>query len=404
MRAQPTSRRRGACLLRRSNRPASTVPALDARLLIQHALALDHTALAAAPERKLSESERDAIAQLAARRLSGEPVARILGVKEFWGLPLSLSAATLVPRPETETVVEVALAVIGERRNAPLRIADLGTGTGAILLALLPELPNATGIGTDIDVTAIETAQANADGARAFVARAIRANRFRQRPGFSFAQPFDLVVSNPPYIATGEIAALAREVRDHDPKLALDGGDDGLDAYRTIAAQMPSLLKTDGDGIAGNRHRPGGAGRGDIQTGRLQTDRARKRTSPAFPVRWASGAAITRIRDFEPVGRFPRHMFRRCEDHISEQIQKGTEHDPQHHPGPDRRRCHSDRDAGSPLRPAITVIPPTAIPRIVRTTTATPRNTATVIIARTGTDCLGMICSENRFPLFGIMP
>lgn len=217
-------------------------PALDARLLIQHALSLDHTALAAAPKRALAESEREAIAQLATRRLSGEPVARILGVKEFWGLPLSLSAATLVPRPETETVVELALAVIGERRDAPLRIADLGTGTGAILLALLTELPNATGIGTDLDATAIATAQANAIA----LGLSSRAQFVRTDFGSGLTQPFDLVVSNPPYIATGEIAGLAREVRDHDPRLALDGGKDGLDAYRAIAVQMPSLLKAGG--------------------------------------------------------------------------------------------------------------------------------------------------------------
>jgi release factor glutamine methyltransferase len=213
-------------------------PALDARLLIQHALSLDHTALAAGSGRALSESERNAIAQLAARRLSGEPVARIFGVKEFWGLPLSLSATTLVPRPETETVVEAALAVIGERRNEPLRIADLGTGTGAILLALLREFPNATGIGTDLDPGAIETAQANADA----LGLSARAQFVRTDFGSGLNERFDLVVSNPPYIATGEIAGLAREVRDHDPKLALDGGSDGLNAYRALAAQMRSLL------------------------------------------------------------------------------------------------------------------------------------------------------------------
>lgn len=217
-------------------------PALDARLLVGHALALDHTALASSSGRVLTAAERNAIAALAARRLGGEPVARILGVKEFWGLPFALSAATLVPRPDTETVVEAALAAIGPRKGEPLRIADLGTGTGAILLALLSELPGATGLGTDIDAQAIETARKNAD-ALGLTARA----QFR-RADFASAlgESFDLVVSNPPYIPTNEIAALAREVRDHDPRAALDGGADGLDAYRAIARQASALVRAGG--------------------------------------------------------------------------------------------------------------------------------------------------------------
>jgi release factor glutamine methyltransferase len=220
-------------------------PSLDARLLIQHALGLEHAALASAPDRTLTAGERNAIAQLAERRLGGEPVARIFGVKEFWGLALSLSCTTLVPRPETETIVEAALAAVEHRRSDPLRIADLGTGTGALLLALLHELPNATGVGTDIAAGAIETAQANAK-ALGFSARA----KFLQTNfGSGLAPRFDLVVSNPPYIATDEIAALAPEVRDHDPQLALDGGRDGLDAYRILAAQMPALLHERGAAV-----------------------------------------------------------------------------------------------------------------------------------------------------------
>jgi release factor glutamine methyltransferase len=220
-------------------------PALDARVLVQHALSLDHTALAAAPRRMLSDNERNDIVQLAARRLAGEPVARILGAKEFWGLPFSLSAATLVPRPETETVIEAALEALGKQRDETLRIADLGTGTGAILLALLHELRNATGVGTDLDATAIETAQANAQA----LGLSSRAQFVRTDFGSGLDRRFDLVVSNPPYIATGDIAELAPEVRDHDPKLALDGGRDGLDAYRAIAAQMPALLNARGAAI-----------------------------------------------------------------------------------------------------------------------------------------------------------
>ena len=218
-------------------------PALDARLIVGHALSLDHTALASSPMRVLTAADRGTIAELAARRLRGEPVARILGVKEFWGLPFALSPATLVPRPDTETVVEAALATIGDdRRRETLRIVDLGTGTGAILLALLHELPNATGLGTDIDPQALETAQMNAH------ALGLTARTEFILADFSTALNgrFDLVVSNPPYIPTRDIASLAREVRDHDPRGALDGGADGLDAYRAIARQAPVLLGDNG--------------------------------------------------------------------------------------------------------------------------------------------------------------
>jgi release factor glutamine methyltransferase len=217
--------------------------ALDARLIVGHALSLDHTALASQAARALTASEREAIAALAARRMHGEPVARILGVKEFWGLPFALSSATLVPRPDTETVVEAALAAIGPaRRHEPLRVADLGTGTGAILLALLHEWPHATGLGTDIDPQAIETARANA-----------RTLGLETRACFVLAdfsvalnETFDVVVSNPPYIPARDIDALDREVREFDPRRALDGGADGLDAYRAIALRAPGLLRDGG--------------------------------------------------------------------------------------------------------------------------------------------------------------
>jgi release factor glutamine methyltransferase len=219
-------------------------PELDARVLIGHALGLDHAALTAAGDQILRAADMTSIAAFATRRLAREPVARIIGVKEFWSLPLRVTAATLVPRPETETVVEAALATIDANgpRTRALRIADLGTGSGALLLALLSELPNARGIGTDTNVGAIAVARQNAEhlgcGRAEFVvcdlATALRG-------------PFDLIVSNPPYIAAREIAALAPEVRDHDPRQALDGGPDGLDFYGAIAAAAGNLLAPDGD-------------------------------------------------------------------------------------------------------------------------------------------------------------
>jgi release factor glutamine methyltransferase len=216
-------------------------PELDARVLIGHALGLDHAGLAAAATQQLSDLSATQIDRFAARRLSGEPVARIVGQKEFWGLPLTLTPAVLVPRPETETVVELALALIDREgpRTRPLRIADIATGSGAILLALLSELPNAHGVGTDIDTAALAVARANTE--RHGLGE--RAAYLVCDYGMGLSDPFDLVVSNPPYVASDEIGTLAREVRDHDPHHALDGGADGLAAYRSIAADAPRLLK-----------------------------------------------------------------------------------------------------------------------------------------------------------------
>src|SRR5277367_4946756 len=218
-------------------------PPLDARLLVGHALGLDLAALLAAAMRPLGADEESAVAELANRRLAREPVARIIGTKEFWSLDLRIDDSTLVPRPETETVVEAALAAIGRRdaRTSELRIADLGTGSGAILLALLSELKDAFGVGSDINPRALLVARGNARrlGLRraAFVASDLTA---------ALAGPFDLIVANPPYIASGDIATLSPEVRLFDPRLALDGGADGLDVYRAIAAAVPPLLAATG--------------------------------------------------------------------------------------------------------------------------------------------------------------
>ena len=218
-------------------------PQLDARLLVGHALGLDQAALLASGARTLNADEETAIAALANRRLAHESVARIVGTKEFWSLELRIDEATLVPRPETETVVEAALAAIdlhGSRGRAS-RIADLGTGSGAILLALLSELKTAFGVGGDLNPRALVMARDNARRLglhrAAFVACDLAA---------ALRGPFDLIVSNPPYIASGDIATLAPEVRLFDPRLALDGGTDGLNFYRAIAAAAPALLAPEG--------------------------------------------------------------------------------------------------------------------------------------------------------------
>jgi len=215
-------------------------PDLDARILVGHALGLDHAGLAAAAHRVVGAQEHERIAQLARRRLDREPVARIVGVKEFWGLPFCISPRVLVPRPETETLVEVALGAIDAdgSRHGTLRIADLGTGSGALLLALLSELSAAGGVGTDASVAALDVARRNA----ARFGLAARAAFVACDFAAALRGPFDLVVTNPPYIVSDQLASLQPEVRNHDPTLALDGGNDGLAAYRAIAADARRLL------------------------------------------------------------------------------------------------------------------------------------------------------------------
>jgi release factor glutamine methyltransferase len=213
---------------------------IDARMLIGHVLGLDLTGLITSAQRQLTTDEAARLEDFARRRLAGEPVARVIGAKEFWGLPLQLSPATLVPRPDTETVVELALELLRAdgATGRPLRIADLGTGSGAILLALLSELPTATGVGTDISEQALQTAAANA----ARVGLAPRATFIACDYASGLSGLFDLIVSNPPYIRAADIAGLAVEVREHDPHAALDGGADGLDAYRALIPQAAGLL------------------------------------------------------------------------------------------------------------------------------------------------------------------
>jgi release factor glutamine methyltransferase len=217
---------------------------LDARILVGTAMGLDLTGLITSAARPVTSDEATRLEDFTRRRLAGEPVARILGAREFWGLPLQLSAATLVPRPDTETVVELALEMLraGPDPMHRLRIADIGTGSGAILLALLSELPDAFGVGTDVSVAALRTASRNA----ARLGFASRAAFVACDYAAALSEPFDLIVSNPPYIRSADIAGLATEVRDHDPIVALDGGADGLDAYRQLIPQAARRLAQGG--------------------------------------------------------------------------------------------------------------------------------------------------------------
>ena len=214
---------------------------LDARLLVCAASGIDHIALIRSPDMPLGRAA-PRLAAYVQRRLAREPVARILGRREFWGLSLHVNAAVLDPRADTETLVASVLDAIGPRRVAPFELLDLGTGSGAILCALLSELAQAHGVGVDRSIEACLTAAGNLSA----LGLAGRASIVCGAWGESLRGRFDIVVANPPYIARGDIAELAADVRAYDPIGALDGGVDGLDAYRAIAPTVGALLSPDG--------------------------------------------------------------------------------------------------------------------------------------------------------------
>jgi release factor glutamine methyltransferase len=212
-------------------------PRRRARRLVASTLALAPADLLAHPERTVDEQTSDRVRAALARMVDREPLSRILGRREFWGLEFGLSADTLDPRPETETVVTAVLRSIPDR-GAPLRFLDLGTGTGCILLALLSEFPAATGFGVDVAAGAALTARGNA----AALGLARRAHFFVGDWAGPISGVFDVIISNPPYIAGAALADLPREVALYDPRCALDGGPDGLGCYRLLAADLPRLM------------------------------------------------------------------------------------------------------------------------------------------------------------------
>ncbi len=220
-------------------------PRLDARLLVAAALGCEPDALRLARDRAVPPDARATAEALLCRRIADrEPVARILGRREFWSLDFLLSPDTLDPRADSETLVETALALFPEKDPA-LRVLDLGTGTGCLLLALLHERPHATGVGVDRSADAARMAAVNA--ARLGLSR--RARFIAADWGQALGGRFDLILCNPPYVGEAERAALAPEVLDHDPPAALFAGVDGLDAYRTVFPQLPSLLGEGGAAI-----------------------------------------------------------------------------------------------------------------------------------------------------------
>lgn len=215
-------------------------PVLDARLLVEAGAGVSRLDIVTDPRRELTQAQVDGVLALVARRLAREPVAHITGRRHFWKQELAVSPSVLIPRPETEFVVEAALKALAFER--PARVLDLGVGSGAILLAILADRPLSQGVGVDISEDALGVARANAD-ALGLSSRItfVRGDWFDAPSG-----PYDVVVSNPPYIPRAEIETLAPEVARYEPHVALDGGVDGLDAYRIIAPLLPSLLKPGG--------------------------------------------------------------------------------------------------------------------------------------------------------------
>jgi release factor glutamine methyltransferase len=214
---------------------------LDARVLLAHALGVEPSTVIACANETVSARAFDLVESLVSRRLAGEPAARIVGRKEFWSRNFVLGPDALVPRPETETVVEAALAAFPDR-NAELRVLDLGTGSGALLAAILLERPYVRGIGIDRNARALAVARTN------FAAFGLspRASVICADWAAPLGAKFDLVVANPPYVPTHELARLPLEVRDHDPMLALNGGARGLSAYDAIVADLPRVLAAGG--------------------------------------------------------------------------------------------------------------------------------------------------------------
>lgn len=231
--------------LRNALRAAGTETAdVDARLLLEHVSGLSALDLIRDPDRLLTDDQRAALQDAQTRRLSGEPAHRILGYRDFHGLRFTLSPDTLEPRPDTEILVDAVAPLLRGRlaQTGACRLLDLGTGSGAIAVSLLKEVPGLQAVGTDVSSGALEAARANA----ALNGVADRFETVRSDWFADVTSQFDAIVSNPPYIASAVIADLSRDVRDHDPMRALDGGADGLDAYRAIAEKAAAFLAQDG--------------------------------------------------------------------------------------------------------------------------------------------------------------
>jgi len=214
----------------------------EARLLLSRATGLAIEQLISRGPDAAPAAAAATLRELTARRVRREPMAYILGEREFWGLPFKVSPAVLIPRPDSETVIETVLDLLPDR-SRKLRILDLGLGSGCLLLTLLREYPQATGVGIDASEAALAVAQANAEALGVAPRARLTTGDWRQAGWTDLLEgPFDLLVSNPPYIESAAVGGLMPEVARHEPRLALDGGADGLAAYRIIAAALPALV------------------------------------------------------------------------------------------------------------------------------------------------------------------
>jgi len=214
---------------------------LDARLLLQHVLGVSREQLLSDDKQTLNLRQQAVYLDLVEKRAGRKPVSQLVGKREFWGRTFKVTEATLDPRPDSETLIEAVLGKFRDR-DATLALLDLGTGTGCLLLTLLEEYSNARGIGVDISNEALAVAQDNAKG----LGVESRVSFVQSCWGEKVEGLFDIIVSNPPYIPTRTIPMLAPEVYKYEPIGALDGGEDGLDCYRAIIAQLPKLLAKDG--------------------------------------------------------------------------------------------------------------------------------------------------------------
>lgn len=215
---------------------------LEARLLVGDATGLPVEAMIAEPGAPVDDPGVVArVERLTKRRLTREPMSQILGRREFWSLPFKVTPDVLTPRPDSETLVEEVLSIVPDR-SAKLSLLDLGVGSGCLLLSLLHALPNARGLGVDRSERALAVARENAEALGLAGRARMRAGNW----GAELTDQYDIVVSNPPYIPSDDIEGLAPEVSEHEPWLALDGGTDGLDAYRTLAGELPFLVREGG--------------------------------------------------------------------------------------------------------------------------------------------------------------
>lgn len=275
-------------------------PVFEARLLVEAGAGVSRLDIITDPRRPISADQAAAVDALARRREAREPVGHILGRRQFWTLDLAVSDAVLIPRPETELLVEIALETLAP--DASARVLDLGVGSGAVLLAVLSERAKAVGVGVDIDTRALAVASANA----AALNLSARADLRQGAWGEGLEGGFDLVLSNPPYIPSAEIDTLAPEVARFEPRIALDGGRDGLDCYRAIVADLPRLL------------RPGGTfavevGRG--QAGAVQT--------------LAESAGLLALEPRRDLAGVPRVVVGRRPENVAAEKPLGTD-DPRH--------------------------------------------------------------------------